>query len=70
MSVQEKCTGPDGIRLASAFQPSTSFSCNEFHWSSPGCVSCSQYHWMIELSTRLVGVSALYSSSFAGPVPS
>jgi hypothetical protein len=70
MSVHEKCSGPDGMRLARLRHPSTRRSCREFHWSSSGWVSCSQYHWTIALSTRLVGVSALYSSSFAGPVPS
>ena len=53
-----------------AFHARMSRSCTEFHWSSSGWVSCSQYHWAMELSTRPVGVSALYSSSLAGLIPS
>ena len=48
----------------------TSRSCRLFHWSASGRVSSSQYHWTMLASTRAVGVSALYSSSFGGHEPS
>src|ERR1700688_4717481 len=32
-------------------------------------MSSSQYHWMTAASSREVGVSALYSSSFGGSTP-
>src|SRR5437764_10552846 len=45
----------------------SSFSCSEFHWSSSGKTSVFQCHCRIDASSSVVGVSALYSSSFAGP---
>ncbi len=59
-----------GQPALSTDQRSTSCSWIEFHWSSPGWVSFNQFHCRIEASSRVVGVSALYSSSFAGPLPS
>ena len=41
----------------------------EFHWSSDPWVSLSQFHCRIDASSSVVGVSALYSSSLAGPSP-
>ena len=61
-------TGP--IRRACWRQLETSRSCSEFHWSRSGCRSCSQYHCATEDSISPVGVSALYSYSWAGPCPS
>ena len=61
-------TGP--IRRAFLRQAATSRSCSEFHWSRSGWTSCTQYHWATEDSISPVGVSALYSYSWAGPWPS
>ncbi|CAM5582689.1 hypothetical protein SHIRM173S_08489 [Streptomyces hirsutus] len=61
---------PGGRSAACRRQASTRRSCREFHWSAPGNRSSIQNHWGEAASTREVGVSALYSSSFAGPVPS
>lgn len=51
-------------------QAATRRSWREFHWSAPGNRSSIQNHWGEAASTSEVGVSALYSRSFAGPVPS
>ena len=67
---QQKCASLRGSFAAISPQRSTSFSCSEFHWSSSGWTSLSQYHWQIDASSSVVGVSALYSISFAGPEPS
>ena len=40
----------------------------EFHWSRSPWSSSNQNHWTTEASSRPVGVSALYSSSFGGAV--
>ena len=42
----------------------------ELNWSASGCVSCNQNHWATDASSNAVGVSALYSSSFGGVIPS
>jgi hypothetical protein len=39
------------------------------YWSASGITSCSQNHCATLVSGRLVGVSALYSSSLGAPVP-
>ncbi len=70
VSHQAKCTRSPASRGRAARQASTSRSCRLFHWSAAGRVSRSQYHCTIAASTSEVGVSALYSNSFAGPVPS
>ncbi|CAM5356495.1 hypothetical protein SALBM135S_09506 [Streptomyces alboniger] len=66
-----KYSGPPGGSSAACFrQASTRRSCREFHWSAPGKRSSIQNHCGLAASTREVGVSALYSSILAGPVPS
>ena len=42
----------------------------ELNWSASGFTSFSQYHWITAASYSAVGVSALYSSSLGGPLPS
>ncbi len=68
---QVKCTSEPGRPDLISVQRSTSFSCSEFHWSSSGgWTSLSQYHCNSDASSSVVGVSALYSSIFAGAGPS
>ncbi len=67
---QQKCTSLRGRSAAIAVHCATSFSCSEFHWSWSPKTSLSQYHWQMLASSSVVGVSALYSSSLAGPDPS
>ena len=58
-----------------SFQPSISRSCSELYWSASfgivllAIASSSHTHWNTPVSYSEVGVSALYSSSFAGPLP-
>ena len=54
---------------ASSRHASISRSWIELNWSLPGKQSSSHVHWMTAPSSRLVGVSALYSSSFGTPSP-
>ncbi len=65
-----KCTGPGGNRCFWRCQDAIRRSWREFHWSASGKRSSSQNHCGPAASIREVGVSALYSKSLAGPVPS
>lgn len=66
-----KYSGLPGGSSADCFrQESTRRSCREFHWSAPGNRSSIQNHCGEAASTSEVGVSALYSRSLAGPLPS
>ena len=62
--------------LPITFQPSISRSCSELNWSAFSgmilrAIACSShFHWNTPVSNAAVGVSALYSSSLAGPLPS
>ena len=70
-----KCTGvPSDHVTANARQLAMSFSCSELNWSASGLrgrIFCSsQRHCATDASSSAVGVSALYSRSFGGPLPS
>jgi hypothetical protein len=57
-------------------QASIRRSCSELYWSALRgticrSIACSSHiHWNTAVSNTAVGVSALYSNSFAGPSPS
>ena len=74
-AAQVKCTGvPSDHVTANARQLAMSFSCSELNWSASGFVGrifcSSQRHCATDASSSAVGVSALYSRSFGGPLPS
>ena len=60
--------------MANARQLAMSFSCSELNWSASGCVgriACTSHrHCATDASSNAVGVSALYSSTLGGPLPS